>query len=142
MTLPLAVQHTRGVVLQVVDFKVEPMRAVADATGTATLTTPYSVDPAQICGVAIVIDGAHDAILFYNATGKLLASLAPAAGSDGLGNSFPLGLRLGQPGNAGVVVSIASDGKTGLLYFPGTVPNVVIDAHLQLNQQGAGGGQV
>lgn len=48
MTLPLAVQRTRGVVLQVVDYKVEPMKGIADTTGTATLTTQLSVDPDQI----------------------------------------------------------------------------------------------
>jgi hypothetical protein len=46
--LPLSVQRLRGVLLQVVDYKVEPMQALADATGTATLTTKFSVDPDQI----------------------------------------------------------------------------------------------
>jgi len=45
MTLPVSVQRTRGVQLLVIDYKVETMQAIADATGTATLTTKYAVDP-------------------------------------------------------------------------------------------------
>lgn len=45
MTLPRNIQRTYGVELRVVDYKVETMEALADASGTATLTTKYAVDP-------------------------------------------------------------------------------------------------
>lgn len=48
MTLPVAVQRSQGVALQVVDFKVEPMLALANAAGIATLTTKRAVDPDQL----------------------------------------------------------------------------------------------
>jgi len=119
---------------------------LADLVLSGTLSNAYEIagtfTVGQVGGVSIVIDGVRDAILFYNAAGNLLASLAPAPGSDTSGNSWVTGLRVGQAGNPGVVVSVASDGKSGLLYFPGTVADVVIDAHLQLNQQGAGDAQV
>lgn len=48
MTLPVAVQRAQGVALQVVDYRVEPLQAVADATGIVTLRTQRSVDPDQL----------------------------------------------------------------------------------------------
>ena len=48
MPLPVAVQRARGVELRVVDYRVEPMQALADSTGTATLTSKLAVDPDQI----------------------------------------------------------------------------------------------
>lgn len=46
--LPRAVQTTYGVELRVIELKVEPLQATADASGTATLTTQRTVDPGQI----------------------------------------------------------------------------------------------
>lgn len=113
---------------------------LADLVLGGTLNNAYelagSFTVGQAGGVSIVIDGAHDAILFYDSGGHLLASLAPAAGNDGLGNSFPLGLHVGKSGSAGVVAGLS--GSTGLIYFPGVVANVQNDASLQLNHQGAG----
>lgn len=48
MTLPRPVQITHGIELRVIDYKVETMVAIADATGTATLTAKLAVDPDQI----------------------------------------------------------------------------------------------
>ncbi|MGH3414886.1 MAG: hypothetical protein ACRDVE_18020 [Actinocrinis sp.] len=48
MTYPRAAARTHGVELRVIDYKVEPMQAIADATGTATLTTQRSVQADEI----------------------------------------------------------------------------------------------
>jgi hypothetical protein len=113
---------------------------VADLVLGGNLANQYTLGGAitvgTLGGLRIVVDGQHEAILFYDAGNHLLASLAPAAGNDGNGNSFPLGLKLGESGSAGVVVGLT--GTTGLLYFPGVVANVSGDANLQLNHQGAG----
>ena len=45
MTLPRAVQRAYGIELRVIDYQVERMEGVANASGVATLTTKYSVDP-------------------------------------------------------------------------------------------------
>lgn len=86
----------------------------------------------------IIVTGAN-AILFYSpvaGAGNLVASFSPIAGTDPYGNVYPAGMRVGAPNNPGIVAGYS--GSTGLIYFPGTVPNVALDAKLQLNIGGAG----
>lgn len=47
MTLPVAVQKSRGVALQVIDYAVEPFQGILTAAGTLQITADY-VDPDQI----------------------------------------------------------------------------------------------
>jgi hypothetical protein len=113
---------------------------VADLLLGGNLGNQYTLGGAitigTLGGLRIVVDGQHNAILFYNAGNQLVLALAPTAGSDGAGNNFPIGLKVGMAGQAGVVLGYT--GTTGLLYFPGVVANVSGDANLQLNHQGAG----
>lgn len=103
--------------------------------------TSLTLPQGATSGARIVLDGTRDVILVYNSLSQLFASLAAGAGSDGLGNNFPQGFKVGVSGSAGVVIQPGSDGRTGIIFFPGIVPNVSNDAHLQLNQQGVGTAQ-
>lgn len=113
---------------------------LADLILGGTLTNAYdltgSITVGQVGGLRIVVDGDHDAILFYDAGNNLVLSLAPAAGSDGAGNTWPLGLKVGKAGSAGAVLGYS--GTTGLLYFPGVVANIQGDAALLMNHIGTG----
>lgn len=99
----------------------------------------------EVVTVIIVADEPGAGIFLYNGppeNGDLIGSLAAAAGTDAYGNSYPEGFKFGGVGGtAAVVISVGADGKTGLIYFPGIVPNIENDAHIQLNQQGTGSGQ-
>jgi hypothetical protein len=92
-------------------------------------------------GARVVLDGTRDVILVYNSAGQLFASMAAASGNDGLGNSYPAGVKVGVQGSAGAVLSTGADGLTGIEYFPGIVANILNDAKIQLNVVGAGTGQ-
>lgn len=84
MTLPKAVQLTRGVELRVIDYQVERMQAIADATGTAVLTTKYAVDPVQMWrGERLVVQS--------NSANKL--TLQVTDGSESGTGGINLGLR-------------------------------------------------
>lgn len=56
---------------------------------TTTLILPTGATPPD---QRIVLDGASDTILVYNAAGALIASVAATAGNDGLGNNYPAGI--------------------------------------------------
>lgn len=113
---------------------------LADLLLGGTLGNQYELIGAMTIGTPggkrLALDGTAQAALFYDAGGALTASLAPAAGSDALGNVFPLGLKVGRAGGAGAVLGYS--GTTGLLYFPGVVTNILNDANAQLNNQGVG----
>lgn len=84
MTIPIAVQRAKGVALQVVDIQVEPMLALADATGTATLTTKRPVDPDQLWRV--------ERLVVQSSSGKQL-NLTVTDGSQANSQGINLGLR-------------------------------------------------
>ena len=46
----------------------------------------------------IQLDGPHNAVLIYDSSSNLIATETPAAGNDGLGNTFPAGITTFQPG--------------------------------------------
>lgn len=52
--LPTAVQTTSGVVLQVIDYVVQPLQAVANSAGIATITYD-TVDPSQLWRVERIV---------------------------------------------------------------------------------------
>jgi len=82
--LPRPVQLTHGVELRVIDYKVETMQAIADASGTATLTAKFSVDPDQLWrGERLVVQS--------NSANKL--SLQVTDGSTAGAGGINLGLR-------------------------------------------------
>ena len=55
-------------------------------TGTITSGT--------VGGLSVVVDGARDAIFYYDSTGALVLSLASKAGTDPHANAYPVGLAL------------------------------------------------
>lgn len=61
-----------------------------DLSGTYGLTGV--ITSGTVGGVSVVIDGARDAIFYYDATGALVLSLASAAGTDRHANVYPAGL--------------------------------------------------
>jgi len=84
MTLPRNVQRAYGIELRVIDYKVETMQAIADATGTATLTAKYAVDPDLIWrGERLVVQS--------NSVNKL--NLQVTDGSSAGAGGINLGLR-------------------------------------------------
>lgn len=94
----------------------------------------------------VIVEGTPYSGLFFYAPepgpGNLVGSWTVDAGIDPYLNSYPAGLEIGSLlGSAGVVIAVGPDGKTGFIYFPGIVANVLNDAHIQLNQQGLAPGQ-
>jgi hypothetical protein len=87
----------------------------------------------------ISVPGGPPALLVYAgapAAGNLIISLSATAGSDAFGNNFPAGFRVGEVGQAAIVLGFA--GTAGVIFFPGVVANVLGDANIGLNHQGAG----
>jgi hypothetical protein len=58
--------------------------------GTITSGTPG--------GQSVIIDGGRDAIFYYDTSGHLILSLAPAAGTDAFSNAYPAGLGIYSAG--------------------------------------------
>jgi hypothetical protein len=91
-------------------------------------------------GARITINVADDgAILVYNTAGQLFESIASAAGTDTFGNAYPEGFAVGVPDNPQVVITVAADGKSGLVIFPTGSTHMADSAALQAFQQGGTG---
>lgn len=127
--LPRSVQRAYGVELRVVDYRVEPMEAVANASGTATLTTKRSVDPDMIWrGERLVVQ--------HNSANKL--SLQVTDGSTAGAGNINLGLRdYGQaPSGFSQVAEYPADltllgGQQFTLIVTGANPGDIVGASFQ-----------
>lgn len=74
----------------------------ADLLGSGNLTGDYTLSGDLIVGTAggmrIVIDGAHEAVFFYQTGTQLALSIATAAGTDPFNNAYPAGLGIYSAG--------------------------------------------
>jgi hypothetical protein len=90
-------------------------------------------------GARITINVDQDgAILVYNAAGQLFESIAAEAGEDQFGNPFPAGFTVGVPGSPQVEITIATDGKSGVIFFPTDNPDISNPSFIQGFQEGTG----
>lgn len=91
-----------------------------------------------IRGLVVILSG--QSVLMYSGSapsaGTLIISISPTGGTDAFGNTYPKGINIGGAGNPGV--SAGFTGSNGFLYFPGVVPNVHLDANLEINHLGSG----
>jgi hypothetical protein len=87
--------------------------------------------------IAINVDNSG-AILIYNASNQLFEAIAAMAGTDPFGNSYPAGFSVGVPDNPQVVITVAADGKSGLIFFPTGNPDITNSSALQAFEQGSG----
>ena len=67
--------------------------AITGQTITGGLIIGALIETAATGG-RIVLDGARDAYFLYDSTGALILSMAPAPGTDALGNPYPAGLNV------------------------------------------------
>lgn len=90
-------------------------------------------------GARIAINEANSgAILVYNAAGQLFEAIASMAGTDPYGYSYPAGFSVGVPGNPQVVITVAADGKSGLIYWPTGSTHIHNSGGMQAFMQGTG----
>jgi hypothetical protein len=90
-------------------------------------------------GARLVLDGTRDAILEYNAANELVGSWAASAGNDGLGNNYPQGIAIGMPDDPQVVIQVAPDGHSGLIFFPTGNTDIVNSSAIQTFQENGTG---
>lgn len=90
-------------------------------------------------GARIAINEANSgAILVYNSLGQLFEAIAAMAGTDAYGNSFGQGFTVGVPNFPQVVITVASDGKSGLIFFPTGSTHIHNSGGIQAFMQGTG----
>lgn len=90
-------------------------------------------------GARLVLDGIRDAILEYNAANQLVGSWAASGGNDGLGNDYDQGFTIGVPNGPQVIIQLAGDGHSGLIFFPTGNTGIDVPAAMQAFQQNGTG---
>lgn len=92
--------------------------------------------------LVLVVGSAYSGIFFYDpaiAFGDLILSIAPNAGTDPYGNSYPQGFAFGFAGASQVVIGTA--GGSPLIYFPTGNPDTLNSAAVQTVMPGSGAGR-
>lgn len=116
-------------------------------------TLAGTITAGTVNGLSVVIDGARLAIFYYDATGALVLSLAPAAGTDSYGHPYPAGLGIFSGGTLlgvwdGNAWSIGESGQGQIravvaslipsLQFTTPNPNIGNSASISATQVGFG----
>ena len=101
--------------------------------------TELTIPTGATTGERITINAGNDgAILLYNNADNLVASIAPAPGTDSGGNTYPNGVAVGVQGQGQAILGFNPVSETGFIYFTGPLTTLSAQALISVFTQGAG----